>query len=162
MKTPTIAAFKAWAKDCQPAARAVLMARVFADMERERVDAYVRPIFAGYRFEYDPEKSSRPNPMTDPKDLYLVADLEEPRVLAFYAECEEAHRAHGWQGKAGNCPALTADTLRRAAERALIDLAEPLFDVQSDRLFGDNRAKYLELLIGACFASDRERAEATA
>jgi hypothetical protein len=39
MKTPTLPEFKAWAKDCRPAAKAVLMARVYAEMERERVIA---------------------------------------------------------------------------------------------------------------------------
>ena len=36
---PTLQEFKSWSKDCAPAARAVLMARVFAEMERKRVDA---------------------------------------------------------------------------------------------------------------------------
>lgn len=37
-------------------------------------------------------------------------------------------------------------------ENALIDLAKPLFGI--DDIYGENRTKYLELLIGACFAKD--------
>lgn len=163
MKTPTLPAFKRWAKDAEPAARAVLMARIFEDMERERVAAYVLPIFQSFSFQYDPAKRcGLSGYITKPDDLYLVADLADPLVLKYYEECDTAHRAHGFKGPKGHCPALTAESLRRETERAFMDLARPLFDIDPDSLYGDNRAKYLELLIGACFASDNERKQATA
>jgi hypothetical protein len=36
------------------------------------------------------------------------------------------------------------------AERLLIELGEPLCGIEADRIWGENRTKYLELLIGAC------------
>jgi hypothetical protein len=159
-KTPTLEEFKKWSRDCEPAARAVLMARVFADMERERVAAYIEPLFRSYHFEIDPkwrERGIEPTIKTS-HDLYL-ADLDDPLVAAFYADCDKAHRDHGFTGPAGHCPALRAESLVRETERALMDLADPLFGIGSD-LYGDNRAKYLELLIGACFARDRAEVSA--
>ena len=66
----------------------------------------------------------------------------------------ELTRAHGFKGPHGHCPALQADSLVRAAEHALIGLAEPLCGIKSDSLYGENRTKYLDLLIGACLKSD--------
>lgn len=154
MNTPTLSEFKAWAKDCQPAAKAVLMARVYADMERERVNAYIRPIFDAYRFHELPTIHGAP-PVRKPEDLYCCADEEQ--VAAYFAECDQAHRAHGFTGPQGHCPALTAETLQRETEYALMKLAQPLFRIDPSDLYGDNRAKYLELLIGACFAKDERR-----
>jgi hypothetical protein len=155
--TPTIQAFKQWANDCAPAARAVLMARVFADMERERVDAYILPIFQSYRFTVakawrsGPEKDSI---ITRPKDLYLSDD--EVLTAAYFDECDQAHRAHGFTGPKGHCPALIAEHLVIVAENALIDLAKPLFGIED--VYGENRQKYLELLIGACMKAESEKA----
>lgn len=156
MNPPTLEQFKAWAKDCAPAARAVLMARVFAQMERERVDAYIRPIFDSYRFtvakewRHGPEKDSI---ITRPKDLYLSDD--EVLCAAYFEDCDKAHRAHGFKGPHGHCPALTAEHLVMVAESALIGLAKPLFGLED--VYGDDRAKYLELLIGACLKAESER-----
>src|SRR5262245_35201099 len=154
---PTIEQFKSWAKDCAPAARAVLMARVYAEMKRAEVDAYIRPIFDSYRFtvakewRHGPEKDSI---ITDPKHLYLADD--EPLVAAYFEDCDKAHREHGFKGPHGHCPALTAEHLVIVAERGLIDLAKPLFGIED--VYGDNRAKYLELLIGACLKAESEAA----
>jgi hypothetical protein len=152
-KQPTLAEFQQWAKDCRPAAKAVLMARVFAEMERERVDAYVRPIFDRYQFQYSQSvelRSGRVGVIDSPKDLYLCDD--EPGLKAYYQDCDEAHRQHGFRGPEGHCPALRAEHLLCVTERALMDLARPLFDIDPDHVYGDQRAKYVELLIGGCFA----------
>ncbi len=146
--TPTLDTFKQWAKDVQPAAKAVLMARVFAEMERERVDAYIRPIFEGYHFDTLPKIHDYTGPINDVDHLYLCAD--EMQVAAFFAECDTAHRAHGFTGPEGHCPALTAEHLVIVAEQCLMDLAKPLFGIED--VYGENRTKYLELLIGACYA----------
>lgn len=153
ISTPTLPAFKRWAKDTAPAARAVLMARAHAQLQRERVDAYVKPIFDSYRFTYSnkyPEKAGQP--LASPKHLYLADD--EPMVAAFFADCDKAHREHGFTGPAGHCPALTAEHLLVVAENWLIELAEPLFGIESCQLDSDERAKYLDLLIGACIKAD--------
>lgn len=143
---PTIEQFKRFSKDIAPAARAVLMARVYAEMERERVDAYIRPIFDRYGFTYS-GKYGKAGPIEKQDHLYLCDD--EPGIAAYFAECDTAHRAHGFKGPDGHCPALTAEHLVVVAENALIGLAEPMFGVAVSDLYGDRRAKYLDLLIGA-------------
>jgi hypothetical protein len=125
------------------------MARAFAETERARVDTYVAPIFARYDFHVAERwQERRPTKITKPGDLYLCDD--EPACKAFYADCDDAHRAHGFTGPAGHCPALTAERLLCEAERALLTLAESTTGVAPDRLYGDNRKKMLDLLIGMC------------
>lgn len=146
--TVTVEQFKQWAIDCAPAAKAVLMAQAFAELERKRVDAYIRPIFESYTFTYDLERRGvEPGKrMTNPEHLYMSTD--EVQVAAYFAECDRAHRAHGFKGPAGHCPALTAEHLLIVTQQALMDLAQPLFGISD--VYGDDRAKYLKLLIGAC------------
>jgi hypothetical protein len=144
---PTVDQFKTWARRNQPVAKAVLLARAFAALERQRVDAYIAPIFASYGFTYGAiARGQLTGLIPTQKDLYLADD--GPQMAAYYAECDAAHRAHGFTGPDGHCPALTAETLVRDAERALMDQALPLFGIED--VYGDDRAKYLELLIGAC------------
>lgn len=149
---PTIEQFKRWAADVQPAAKAVLMARVFAQMERERVNAYIRPIFESYGFTYGAIAHGRTGPIPTPGDLYLCDDT--PMLACFFEDCDTAHRAHGFTGPAGHCPALRAEHLLIVTENALIGLAEPLFGIEN--VYGKDRTTYLELLIGAALKpSDR-------
>lgn len=145
----TLPAFKQWAKDCAPAAKAVLMAQAFAELERARVDAYIGPIFEKYQpwevAERWRDKLSSERIRT-PRDLYLCED--EAQLTAFYAECDAAHRAHGFKGPQGHCPALTAEHLLTQAEHCLIELAQPLTGIE--HVYGEDRVKYLKILIGAC------------
>lgn len=152
--SPTLAEFKSFCKDVAPAARAVLMARVFAQMERERVDAYILPIFARYSFTVAAKWAERGiEAIRKPRDLYLSDD--EPQVAAYFADCDEAHRAHGFTGPQGQCPALVAEHLVITAENLLIGLGESLFGVQVHMLGLDERAKYLDLLIGAALKEEK-------
>lgn len=155
---PSLAEFKRFSKDIAPAARAVLMARVFAEMERERVDAYIKPIFESYVFQYDPkwaeeERHGYTGRITDIKYLYL-ADLESPEYKHFLMDCDDAHKAHGSTLPTGHCPALHAEWLLTQTEQALIKLAEPLFGIE--HIYGDDRKRYLELLIGAALKAEKE------
>jgi hypothetical protein len=157
--TPTLAEFKQFARDIAPAAKAVLMMRAFVEVERARVDAYILPIFQSYGFVYSDlgERCGLTGPILDMKDLYL-ADLDDPRMAAFHAECDRAHRAHGFTGPQGHCPALTAETRLMETERAFLDLAEPVFGISADRVYGEERKKYLALLIGAALKDDTSTA----
>jgi len=145
VRMPTLPEFKKFARDVAPAAQAVLMARANAQLTREHVDAYIAPIFACYTFHAEPDFGDV-RPITSPDDLYLC-DLNSPEVADFYAQCDAAHRAHGFTGPQGHCPALEAENLVIKAENALIALAEPLFGIQGYMLGGE-RNRYLELLIG--------------
>lgn len=153
-KTPTLAAFKRFSADVAPAAKAVLMARVFAEMERERVNAYVLPIFQSFAFHYA-KRWGKSGLIEKPEHLYLCDD--EPMTAAYFKECDTAHRAHGFTGPDGHCPALHADALVIAAENALMQIAEHMFGIEVGSVYGENRAKYLDLLIGAAIKADKER-----
>jgi hypothetical protein len=150
-RRPTLGEFKQWARDVEPAARAVCLARAHAQLTRERVDAYVRPIFDSYKFEYGAIAHGKTGLIPDPSHLYLCDD--SPMLAAFYDDCDKAHRAHGFTGPVGHCPALHAGMLQSATENALIDLATPLFHIDHTALYGEDRAKYLDLLLGAALNS---------
>lgn len=146
MRTPQINEFKAWAQANSDLAKAVLLAQAFAKIERERVDAYILPMFEAREFYR--EKKWGGERITEYKDLYLT-DLKSPEYLQFCADCDAAHRAHGFDGEPGYCPALIADDVRRKAESALIDAGCKLMDI--DHIYNmKHRADMLKLLMGAC------------
>lgn len=156
-QTPTLRQFKQWARTNAPLAKAVLLAQAHAELERERVNVYIQPILARYAFVDGLSRDShKGSPITDTEHLYLVTD--EAKVAAFFKECDAAHRAHGFAGPEGHCPALRAENLLMQAQSALIDCAKPLFGFDSTDIYGENRKKALELLLGACMKADKEAA----
>lgn len=156
-KQPTVQQFRQFARDIAPAARTVCLAQAHAQLERERVNAYIQPILARYAFTDDTSTDShRGTIITDVEHLYLSAD--EPGLKAFYADCDDAHRAHGFTGTIGHCPALIAENLLRATEREFLKLGGQFFGVSFEDTYGDNRKKALELLLGAALKTEREAA----
>jgi hypothetical protein len=115
----------------------------FAQVERERVNAYILPIFQRYGFRDDEGK-----PITNPERLYTCTD--EERVAAYYEECDRAHREHGFTGPKGHCPALTAEDALVKAENALIRAASALTGIEVGEVYLESRRKYLDILLGAC------------
>ena len=111
---PTIAGLKKWAAANRPLAEAVLAATVLAEVEAERVAKYAEPIFATFTF-LDCDTGEK---ITKIDQLYNCEDDE--LCAKFYAELDAAHRAHGFEGDDGFCPALIAEGLKRTAERELI------------------------------------------
>lgn len=143
----TVNKLKAWAKANREVAMTALKARAFAELERERVDAYIAPIFARYGFVDDLNGTGAA--LTDPKKLYLSTD--EERCADYYSECDRAHREHGYTGDAGTCPALVAEDLQIHAENILLDSLAKFVGV--DGFYSlEIRAKALDLAIGACVA----------
>ena len=142
--------FKQWCKANAGAAETVFMAQAYAELTRERVNAYVRPILESFGFTKDLSDKS---PITKTGDLYL-SSASEQRLAEFYQACHEAHIAHGYakdvRDEPGRCPALIAENMLVKAEQALIGLAAPMFGVEPHMLYGDNRRKYLDLLLSAC------------
>ncbi len=146
MKQPTLQQFKAFSRSNASLARAVIQAQAFAEVERERVDAYRRPIFE--RFGFTDDKGRK---ITKLSHLFMCPD--EEKCAAYYAECNAADVAHGWTGPEGHCPALIAEGLVLKAHQALIAKADDLFGVDfSGSCYGENRRKLIELLMGACVA----------
>lgn len=151
MKTPTLQEFKAWAKSHHSLAHAVCMAQAFAQLERERVDAYVGPIFDSFGFHYRgdlADKAGLSGPIPSPKELYLCDD--ERQLALYYEECDQAHRAHGFKGPKGHCPALVAEHLQIIAENALLKAGGALVGVDFIGTSLEHRAQALDLLMGAC------------
>ncbi len=147
--------FLAWAKKKENRNVALLYckAKAFAEVERKRVDAYILPIFKTYGFREDHKYGEGHTPtnnlIEDPDDLYLCDD---PRLPEYYEETYKAHTAHGWTGERTHCPALVAENLVIQAENAVLKLGEELTGIAPEQLYGDNRKKMLDLLIGALLA----------
>ena len=147
----TVHTLKAFARsdETKSCVRSVLLAELFSKVERERVNAYILPLFELYTFEVKPEwrREGEPIRITNPDRLYLCDD--EARLKEWYEECDKEHRKHGFTGPKGHCPALVAEDVLRQAQQLLIDHAcasLPLgFD--SSRVFGDARDKLLRLVI---------------
>lgn len=152
MKTPSLNEFKAFSRKNAGLAMAVIAAQAFAAAERARVDAYIVPIFESFKFEFMGELASQAGlsgPIASKNDLYITED--EEKVAAYYAACDVAHRANGFDGPDGFCPALCAENDLVKAENALIDAGCELLGLDSSALiYGETRAKMLELLLEAC------------
>lgn len=136
----------AWAREHAHLGVAVLRAQAFALAERERVDAYTRPIFARYGFRVTCEKHpQRGQPVPDHEHLYICDD---DRIPAYYAECAAAHKAHGWKGDPEHCPALSADHDRVKAESALLDAGAKFMGLGHPPYKLELRAQMLKLMLG--------------
>ena len=158
-KIPNLDEFKAWAKSHRDDALAVCMAQAFAQFEKERVAKYITPIFDSYKFQYCGElatkcKKSGPIPTRD--DLYLCDD--EDYLAKYYAECVRAHRAHGFTGPDGNCPALTAEHNSMLAENGFMETALDMFGLDHIPFKLEHRDQLLKLLLGACLIDERKAA----
>lgn len=150
MKTPSLSQFKTWARQNHELAQAVCAAQAFAECERQRVDAYVLPIFKSYTFIVGLTGVRRKlvEYVTSPRDLYLCTD--EALCKKYYAECDQAHRAHGFKGQDGFCPALVAESELVDAQNALIKSGAELLGIDGADVHGEHRKQMLHLLLGAC------------
>lgn len=127
---------------------AVLLAKAHAELQREKCDAIQRQVLeAGeYRTSAHWEPKIPVGRVTDPKLAYMMDDAQAP---GYYAALDAAYRAAGYTDMGpGECPALIAEQLLSQAEWALIEAAEAFFpELDRSRLYGETRAKYLDLLI---------------
>lgn len=145
MNKPTLNQFKRFCRNHHSLAMAVLEARVYASMKREQVDAYIAPVFDIFGDFYCSHTGER---IKTYHDLYKC-NSDEARIAAFYAACDREHRAHGFTGKDGHCPALEAEHLVLQAEQALIKAGSALLGVDSE-IYGNLRKDMIELLLAAC------------
>ena len=140
IKTLTIASLKRWAPKLRPLVVEMLAKRAFAEVERKRVDAYIAPVFAQFRF-VDDEGAV----ITNPKRLYHCEDAA--MCAAYYAACDIAHREHGFKGEPGECPALVAEHNQLKAEWVVLESMERFTGLDDGALSRslEIRAKALEL-----------------
>jgi len=153
MKTPTLAAFKLWAKVNKELALMVCKAQAQAELVREHVDSYTQPIFETYGFKVDADitkgMTDYGRPLDKPSDLYLTDD---PRVTEYYAACDKAHKEQGYDVQAGYCPALVAEHELIKIQNQLLESGAKLMGIEDIPVYGKNRVDMLKLLIGACTA----------
>ena len=147
-KKLTIAGLKKWASKMRPLVVEMLTKRAFAEVERKRVNAYIAPVFAQFRF-VDDEGAV----ITDPERLYHCDD--EAMCAAYYAACDVAHREHGFTGKPGECPALVAEHTQLKAEWAVLESMEKFVGLDDGALSRtmEIRAEALRLAAGVALAS---------
>jgi hypothetical protein len=164
--------FKQWCRDNAKLALAVCEAQAYAEMTKARVDAYVQPIFDSFdficegtmaeRFDASPREGNtekwvgRKIKTPEDSEFCMLHGREESAELQaklrrYYDAVHAEHRRQGYLDlKPDHCPALEAHNLHTQAENALIDSAHDLFGIDSHQLYGDNRKKYLDHLMGAC------------
>ncbi len=127
--------------------RVVENARAHARSERQRVNAYIQPIFARYQFPVRQEVREKYGEFVKKDDdLYLCDD--EELCATYFAECDQAHRAHGYIGPEGYCPALVAEHAVTKAEWALINSWLKASGNEENSVYGDLRNRMLETIIG--------------
>lgn len=127
----------------------LLLAMTLARAERERVDKIERRVLAegqyyGWRHEGEQYR------VMEPKDFY---HMDNQSAEAYQARLQSIHQAQDPTLPEGHCPALVAERWQTEAEWALIEAAEPLFDITNNQLLCaagglERRQKYLDLLIG--------------
>lgn len=121
---------------------AVLAGREHAEKVREHVDSYTEPLFATFSFT----DTYTGEPVTRSKDLFMSDDDEG--CEAFYAACDKAHKAHGFELEPGYCPALMAENAVIDAERALLEAAAVHYGIDFDNIYNlELRAKALDLFL---------------
>lgn len=169
----SVADLQQWARDNAKLALAVCEAQAYAEVTKERVDPYVQPIFDTFNFicegvfaenfdasprRADDEEKSVGRKIKTPYDrefcwLHGPEESEEikDKLRRYYEAVDAEHRRQGYHDlEPGHCPALRAQNLHTEAENALIHSGCDLFGVDSHQLYGNNRQKYLELLMGVC------------
>lgn len=170
---PSIDRFKKWARDNAKLALAVCEAQAAAEITKERVATYIQPIFDRFNFICEGTMAERFDvaPRTGETEKYVGRHITTPdssefmmlhgaeeseeiksKLREYYAACDAEHRRQGYNDlPEGHCPALRMANLHTEAENALIKSAEELFGV--DQIYGDDREKYLKILIGACITA---------
>ena len=133
-----------------------------AEVIRDKVAAYTRPIFDRHQFRTDAlwrEEGKRgaayPHEfIQEPKDLYLAADDEDEHLETYYQELHEAHLAHEFasiirdRGPGFWCPALIADSEKIEAERHLLEVTGEFFQAPVIDVYGDDRKRLIDLILG--------------
>ena len=162
MSQPTIQQFKLWCKDHYDLALTVCKAQACAEVTREKVDAYIKPVFDRFEFYVSEKCGDRVGTagerILSPRDLYL-ADLKSAAIAEYYAACDAEHKRQGYDDlEPGFCPALIAENLLIEAQNCLMEAANPLFGLKRNPYMPEDREKYLKLLLGACLKTEKRAA----
>lgn len=144
-----------WANTNRATAQEYITTAAFAELERARVDAYIRPIFATYTF-FDGHGEK----VMDPEALYLIEEFNEDgeRIIGsdfiedYFHACDVAHRDNGFTGKEGCCPALLAENAEFSVANKLIVAAAEFAGVGNLYISPNNRLSLLNWALKVCLA----------
>lgn len=130
---------------------AYLVAKAFAESERARVDAYIKPAFAEFikthPFYVDDKGGRRPADLIEDEDRLFMSNDEEG-VAAWYAEADRLHKANGSELPEGYNPALVAEHELTKAENALLKLAAENIDPVFGKIYNlEKRADAIRLIV---------------
>lgn len=151
-------------EDLTQAVSAYLMARTFAEVTREKVDAVARHLLASCTYLEAPmfrRGAGTPRRITDPKDTWHMTDEDSREYLTnLRADLEKAGFRIEGDGPdlfSYFCPALSAESVRRDTEYLVITAAARMLgqadpEGMNDRLLchGDGlatRARFLDLAV---------------
>lgn len=118
----------------------VLLAKAYAQTEREKMNAIDQSILMDAIYWSDPKRTEgKKIRIIDPKDTWRLADEE---AKDFFAERDIRILKAGYKLKPGYCPALIAENLLIKTEQLLVESAEPIFGVSLQQLLCAGMAKY--------------------
>lgn len=132
-----------WARKNTALGLKVAAAMAYAEVERERVDAYEKPIYDSYQFRDE-------NGELVPYKNWL--GVNDDRINDFFERMKDVHVEHGWKGDRDYHPALVAENALIEAENELLRLgAVEVMGIDPDSLIGsrlDLRKKAIDMLLG--------------
>ena len=139
------------------AAAKVIATKAAYKAVKERVDAYVAPIFASMKDSFPLGKYAK-GPIESPKEIFL-ADLNSPEVKAYWDALQVAHKENGFNVPEGYCPALCAEHEHLEAKWDICDVAYSLCNElpTRDQATGtvERFDKYVETLVGLLLAGPK-------
>lgn len=153
MTTLSVADAPRMVEALKPYVNTLLMAKAYAQLERERVDKIQRKVLAEEVYLMDErwlEHGRDDERITEPDKSHLMCDVDASR---YFEKLNAIHLANGFEDAAkGYCPALVAETLERDATHALILSAQEFMpEVTPNGLLClglEKYHKFVDLLIG--------------
>ena len=127
---------------------AVLMAKAFAQIEREKIDAMDRDILLSdiYLSAPSPQNQEKAR-ITKPQDSWLLCDAD---AKTYYAVRDFRIKQMGYDLKPGHCPALIAESVLSDARHLLVEVAKPVFGVDLHDLLRAGMDKYYQYIDLLC------------
>lgn len=122
-----------------------LFAKASAEYMRERVDAYLQPVFKRYEF-WCAHTGER---IENYRQIYRALDTQEEQCDAFFRACDAEHRRQGYEPEQfGQCPALVAEHQAIEQRKKLLDHARKMLDMPE--IYSPDLLDQLEeLVVGA-------------
>lgn len=135
------------------AVRAYLLAKVYADVEAEKMAAVNRELLAAREYfvnshwKEDGMGEDLPERIVDRKISFLMSDADS---AIFFAAHDERIKALGYDLPFGHCPALIAESVVRKAVDIMGECMAEMMGVKPDLfvgLCGEHRERFIDLAV---------------